>query len=562
MLLCGLFTAVALLFSACTVRIGDTGSEGTNGNGQDTQSANAGANPETGSATDNGADGNSGGQTGGNRSAPNSNDNGNSSTPSGAPPYEDPRGQRFVEFQRGFDRSHPFGSLNAFCEPHELPAEPLRATDSGISAEEINFVHLRTRIEELAFLGFAEDVGDVQEIFETFTTLVNENCGGVRGRRINLAEVEISAISATVGQDVENFRNAACIEATETLQGVILLNTTSFQGTGVLCVVEEHDAALIGSLPFPEEYMRRGGGKLVSLSASEDSYLRELARYLIRAGELDDSKVAVIAPNTPGQEEAVRTSLLNELRAGGVDVAVFEIIDCAGGNICLSGVSDAVQRMISEGVDTVFPTLNAISLPSFVSEMHAQGFRLGDIRFFNSDFNSQGNELVASKVADFGGDAAGKLYNGTLMLVSGDGGSFRKPEFTPAPFDEMCMRTFRLNAPKEIAINEYDPYDSQGHHKYVMVVMVCSIMRMALRAVYDAGVNPTRADIFAALERLGAVDAPSMLPATITPEKWSAADVFQATTFQFPCEVDGSGRGAAQSCLNPESGTGWIWPER
>ena len=258
----------------------------------------------------------------------------------------------------------------------------------------------------------------------------------------------------------------------------------------------------------------------------------------------------------------MRTSLLDELREGGVDVAVFEVIDCAGGNICLSGASDAVQRMISEGVDTVFPTLNAISLPSFISEMHAQGFRRGDIRIFNSDFNSQGNELVASKVADFGGESAGKLYNGTLMLVSGDVGNFRKPEFAPAPFDEMCMRTFGLNSPKGAAGNEYDPYDPQGHHKYVMVVMVCSIMRMALRAVYDAGANPTRADIFAALERLGAVDAPSMLPATITPEKWSAADVFQATTFQFPCEVDGTGRGVTQSCLNPDIDAGWIWPER
>ena len=297
MLLLGLFAAVALFFSACTVRIGDAGSEGTNGDSQSTQPTTAGANEQTGSASENGADENSGGQT--DSDAPSSNNNGNSSTPSEAPTYEDPRGQRFVEFQREFDRSHPFGSLDTFCKPHELPAEPLRATDAGISAEEINFVHLRTRIEEIAFLGFAEDVGDVQKIFETFTTLVNEDCGGVRGRRINLAEVEISAISATVGQDVENFRNAACIEATETLQGVVLLNTTSFQGTGVLCVVEEHDAALIGSLPFSEEYMQRGEGRLVSLSASEDSYLRELARYLIRAGELDDSTVAVIAPNTP-----------------------------------------------------------------------------------------------------------------------------------------------------------------------------------------------------------------------------------------------------------------------
>ncbi len=473
------------------------------------------------------------------------------------PVYDDPRGGRFAEFQLGFDRTHPFGGLDVFCKPHGPPSETLKSTDEGISGEEIKIVHLRTKIEEIAVLGFAEDVGDVQDIFEVFNEMVNTRCGGVWGRRVNLSEVEVSAISASVGQDIEALRNAACIEATEARDAVILLNTTSFQGTGVLCVVEEHNSALIGSLPFPEEYIERGQGRLITLSAAEDAYLKYLVHYLLGTGALEGRRVAVVTPNTPGQESAVRKSLLDELLSAGVDVPVYEVIDCAGGNICITGAREAVERMIAEDVDVLFPTLNAISLPSLISEMGTQGIKPGEIQIYNSDFNSQGNEVVASKVADFGGDIAGKLYDGTIMAVTGDVGIFRNPDFSPHAFEEMCMRTYRENSDSGA---DYDPARAAETHKYAMVSLVCSAFRTALRAIYDAGANPTRADIFSALESLGAVDVPSMLPSTLAPGKWSAADAYKTVTFRYQCDKEGIGLREVKSCLQPNEDVGWIWP--
>ena len=95
-----------------------------------------------------------------------------------------------------------------------------------------------------------------------------------------------------------------------------------------------------------------------------------------------------------------------------------------------------------------------------------------------------------------------------------------------------------------------------------MVVLVCSAFRTALRTLYDAGPNPSRDDIFSALENLGAVDVPSMLPASLSPGKWSAADAFQTVTFQYPCSVEGTGTGRAKTCLFPNSDIGWIWLDR
>ena len=460
--------------------------------------------------------------------------------------YADPRGGVFAEFQRGFDRDHPFGSLDAFCLPHGEAAEPRRATDAGIGAEAVTFAHLRTRIEEIIDLGFAAPVGDPTDMFDTFTRIVNERCGGVWGRRVDMRLVEAPALGFG-GTDIDTLRNAACIEVTEDHEAVVALNTTSFQGSALLCIAEEHDAAFIGNQALPEEYVRRGEGRMLTMATTLEGNLRALAGYLVAAGALEGRRVGVVAPNTPGEAEATEAALVATLEGAGVDVAVFDVLDCAGTSVCVGGMAESVQRMIEERVDVLFPTLNAISLPSYVTEMLAQGFGPGDVQFYNSDFNSHGNEVVAGLVVTFGGDPAGALYDGAVLLVHADAGRFREPDHREAAFDEMCMREYRENSPTG---EDYDPRDPAETGKYGMVGLVCTMYRVALRALYDAGPNPTRADVFAALENLGPVDVPGMLPSSLAPGKWAMGDSLLPVTFRYPCPFEGLGSGPGV-CLVP-----------
>ena len=249
----------------------------------------------------------------------------------GPPPnyYEDPRGGIFVDFQQGFDRDHPFGSLDAFCLPHDPPGEPRRATDAGIEADTITLVHMRSQIEELVDLGFAVPVGDPTDMFDTLTRVVNERCGGVWGRRIDLRLVEVSALGGG-GVDIDTLRNAACIEATENHDGVIVMNATTFAGTAQLCITEEHDSVLIGHEALPAEYLRRGGGRLLTTATTLEEILGALAKYVHDDGALEGRRVGVVAPNTPGEAEAVEGSLVASLQALGADVAVFDVLDCGG----------------------------------------------------------------------------------------------------------------------------------------------------------------------------------------------------------------------------------------
>lgn len=461
--------------------------------------------------------------------------------------YVDPRGGVFADFQRGFDRDHPFGSLDAFCFPHGDAAEPRRATDSGIGADTVTLAHVRTRIEEIVDMGFAAPVGDPTDMFDTFTRVVNERCGGVWGRRVDLRLVEVAALGVG-GVDIDTLRNAACIEATEEHEAVVLVNSTSFQGTAQLCVTEEHDSALITHQALPEEYVQRGGGRLLTTATTLETNLRALAEYLIDAGALDGARVGVVASNTPGEAAATEASLLATLRAAGVEVPVYDVLDCSGTSICIGGMAESVQRLMEEDVGVLFPTLNAVSLPAYVTEMVTQGFAPGDVRFYNSDFNSQGNEVVAGLIVTFGGEEAGALYDGTVLLVHGDAGRYRLPEYPAATaFDEMCMREYRENSPRG---EDYDPRDPLETNKHAMVGLVCSVYRVALRALYDAGPNPSRADVFAALENLGPVDLVSMLPGSLAPGKWTMGDSLLPVTFRYPCPFEDSGSDVG-ICLVP-----------
>ena len=467
--------------------------------------------------------------------------------PEGPPPniFNDPRDGIFDEYQASMDRGdHPFMQVDEFCQAHETAPNRV-STDAGIDADSISLVHMRAQLENLARIGFATDVGDPKEMFETFASVVNEQCGGVRGRMLVMHTLEHDPVSP----DVDNDQNADCIEAIEDLHGVILLNSSGFQGVATHCIVADHETAFLTVQPQPEEFIRGGEGRLVITTLTAEQSLSWLARDLIARGDLDGKTVGVAAPDVPGQHEAVQAGLVDALRDNGVNVAVFDTIGCAG-RICIEGVRDSVRNMREAGIDVFFNVLNTLSAPGYIAEMVNQGFQPGDVQFYASDFNSQAAELVASKTVQFGGEAAGALYNGAIILDARDTGSYRTEGYEPRAFNEMCNDTYGANSPSGTNHESEDRHD--GNSRYGMVSSVCTVMRIALRAIYDAGDNPTRADIYAALANLGPVDTNEMIPGSIYPGKPSIPDAIHNLVFEFPCTKP-YGFGDENVCLYPSN---------
>ena len=452
--------------------------------------------------------------------------------------FDEPRGDLFIDFHKTFDRSHPFQPLDVFCTATPDPDSPPQATDVGITEDSITIVHLRTKLEELEGIGFAVPVGDPIDMFEAFTKAINEDCNGIWGRQIDLRLVEVSALGGG-GEDIDTLRNQACIEATEDHNAVIVTNTTGFQGSAILCIAADHDTLFLTTQGNPREFHEQANGLLYSLSPVAEDSVVNMTQAIIDTGALDGKTIAVIWPDTPGQPETVQAGIIDVIEAAGYDIAVAEQIGCGGATTCREGNDIAVERMLEEGVDVVFPGLNVLSLPQFINEMVNQGYAPGDVQFYNSDFNSQAGDLVSGKVAQFGGDAAAEMYNGTIIIDDAPTGNFRSDDPVlsfNAPLNIMCNETYAANSAIGASHTRemYGSYDSA----YGMTSTVCTEMRMVARAIYDAGPNPTRQDIYTAFQNLGSVDIQHQLPATFGPDKFGAPDVVTELVFNFPCPGD------------------------
>ncbi|WP_420620334.1 hypothetical protein [Candidatus Poriferisocius sp.] len=296
-----------------------------------------------------------------------SDDSGEPSEPATEEPvdigFDEPRGDLFIDFHRTFDRSHPFQSLDVFCTATPDPDSPPQATDAGITEDSITIVHLRTKLEELEGIGFAVPVGDPIDMFEAFTKAINEDCNGIWGRQIDLRLVEVSALGGG-GEDIDTLRNQACIEATEDHNAVIVTNTTGFQGSAILCIASDHDTLFLTTQGNPREFHEQANGLLYSLSPVAEDSVVNMTQAIIDTGALDGKTIAVIWPDTPGQPETVQAGIIDVIEAAGYDIAVAEQIGCGGATTCREGNDIAVERMLEEGVDVVFPGLNVLSLPS------------------------------------------------------------------------------------------------------------------------------------------------------------------------------------------------------
>jgi hypothetical protein len=458
--------------------------------------------------------------------------------------YVDPRGGLHEEFQKTFDRStDPFSSVDEFCTAGEAPAEALESTDA-VSAEAITVVHLRTKLEDLEAIGFAVPVGNTTDMFETFVKVINEQCGGINGRQINLELVEVAATSANIDADRRN----ACIQATEDLQAPIVLNSSGFQGSALLCITEEHETILYTSTSGEDDWVDRSEGRLISYAPTLNENVRYLARYLGEQGVLEGKKIAVVTGDTPGQPEAIQAGLIDTLKDEyGIEVAQFDVIGCKGGSTCTDGTPTSVDGLLANDIDVLFPALNVISLPQYVKEMADKGITNGQIQMYQSNFNSQAGDLVSGQVVKFGGEAAGVLYNGTIAVDPAPSGIHRTPGFEKSAFNAMCEKTYAEN---NSTGDSWDQTVEEENTRAGMVGTVCHQVRAAARAIYHAGANPTRADLLEAFRNLGPIDANYMEPGVLTPDHRSGADVLYELKFNYPCTTATTPSGA---CFSVES---------
>jgi hypothetical protein len=431
------------------------------------------------------------------------------------------------------DRTGRFSKLDSYCEPAaDPPSEPPQAVDDGITADSVSIAFMRVTLEDLEAIGFGIPIGDTADQARKFVGIINDRCGGIYGRKLDLSIVEAPPL-APEGQDPSAIAQGACIKAAEDNNAVFAYSGTGWGGQGgASCLTNDHDTIYITTYNIADEDLDGAENRLYSTTHSSADGLEYLARVLDSEGAFEGKTIGVVHSDAPGDPEIVQAGLVDTLTELGHEPVRVSAIGCGGGNNCTTGIAESVTGMISDNVDVIFPLLNVISLPGYITEMVTQGVKPGDVQFYQSSYNAQSGDLVSSKVIAFGGEDAGNLYNKTEIIAPGQTGTFRLPGFEPGEYSEMCNREYQ-----EAGGDTYEADDPETNSSYGATTGTCTFIRIIARALDAAGPNPTREDLAAAVENLGAIDLGGV-NGSFAPGKYTAPDQLGKSIFNYPCPPD------------------------
>ncbi len=460
-------------------------------------------------------------------------------TPSGPPTTDPPAvepvldddadndsGVDVAAFREGFDRQHPFLRLDSFCSPEQEASYDPADVDRGVNGETVTVVHMSRRLEELALVGMTVPSNDPVPVFEAFVGLLNGECGGVRGRRIDLRHVEVAALGGA-GVDLDTLEAAACLEATVQVPAVIVVESGGVGDAAARCITLSNGTALVATRPHAADLLAEARGRLLSLALTAEAGMRAAVLAAEERGLLAGRSIAVVVGDLAGQPESVRTGLLASLVALGYEPDLH-ILGCEGTALCTVGLETAVSRMLAAGTEVVFPAVNLTSLPGLVDGMLRSG--LPGPSFVQSGLNGQSSTAVARNVATHAGPDAAAYYDGALLVDW-------LPEPLPDPFGATADDFGRMcNSEYARAAGIPRGEEAQpGSEAYALVTEACTMMRIVARAVYYAGENPRRRDIHHALEHLEAVDLAGMLPGSSDHGKYALPDVVRDSEYRYPC---------------------------
>lgn len=452
----------------------------------------------------------------------------------------------FEAFQNTFDRSHPFQPLERFCLSAEPVEDEPRATDTGITDQMITIVQIRTRLEELARIGMSIPPDESASALEVFVDLVNNECGGIFGRRIDLRIVEAPSLGGG-GVDLDTLQAAACIEATESMPAVLVVDMAGLGSSAVRCVAVDHDVGVVSTGSHPLDLIADADGALLTLSPASEVLLAATVRSAEERGLLSGRSIAVVVGDSAGQPDSVEDGLVRPLRWLGYE-PVLHLVGCEGSAACRLGRDTAVSRMVAAGADVVFPLLNLPSLPGLIGEMTRQ--EMPRPTFIQAGLNGQSGDVAARNVASFAGPAAGAFYDGALIVATQPTGSSRRSGSEIPSFDSMCNSEHARASGRPVGTT-FPPASDM----YRTVVEACAVIRIVARSIYDAGPDPRRRDVVHALEHLGPVDLPGMLPATSGHRKHALPDGTLDLEYGYPCGPDPVDPGETDlGCIVPVGG--------
>ena len=400
-----------------------------------------------------------------------------------------------------------------------------QATGPGITENSVSIVNIKTSNDELKALSFEDFSGDTSEIFSVFIKILNEECGGFHGRRIDFQEITTFPLEA-FDIDTPTLSTIACLNATKDIPSVIVIDISQFSGPLENCIVNEQKTALVTTKVSSDQNAISSDNRLLIDSFTAKQAFSLMLMFAEEKGLLTNRSIAIVADDSFGNFESVVTELLEPLRELNYDPE-FHFLNCEGGIFCNIGIEKTIDAFIENPPDVLFPTLNPVSLPELLTQMISNAIPKPQI--IQSGFNQQDDERSTNHIFNYGGSEVASYYDGTIIFSHPYVVNQRIFESQFSPFEEMCIEEY--SRVSDLDQHLIDPRRSET------VFKICSITRYIARALYDAGVNPNRRRIHESLSSLGPVDSPGLSFGSFTLEKPTRPSSIQHMEYQFPCVI-------------------------
>lgn len=433
------------------------------------------------------------------------------------------------------NRTNPFmPSANKFCvKKGNVATAALKANPGmGYTESTITIGHLRSDLDKLVPFGIYVDHGNMVETTRVFTDIINNVCGGIRGRKLTVIDKGYHPAVATQ-------RDSVAQQLWDDYKPAAAYTTSGWTGPGVQFLVKDVKVPLVTGEGGSLSLMRTGN------YFSFGSYPAEVGvnALMDSLGNMKALKstdiVGVVSPETDGIAAGVQPLITARLKKLGIKPQNihFAQITCTGkATGQCAGKPELAAKFKAAGMDAT----NGVYIPIGVGSseilpvMEAMASAGVDFRVsYSTGLANAAGDTQANTMCSKGATSAGCL--GFLKTRFLDW-TFAGPHRTLTkldPFTQMCVDEY--NKGYGLTANGAATVLANNPVRIGMIGSVCAALRIIAAGIWAAGDNPKRADISKGIRTLGDIDFRFALPATTRPGKpWFAKDMFWQKG-QAPC---------------------------
>lgn len=331
---------------------------------------------------------------------------------------------------------------------------------------------------------------------KTYVKEIND-AGGINGRTIDARIEKFNPL------DPADMR-AKCKDWTTSGEVFAVVDTGKWYDDNQLCLTEEGHLPLISSWTTVTDWTERGEPYLWWTGPDQADVVLNLVPWGIRQGLLGpDTKFAVLAADRAGDKLAVDDYLLPALRAQGLTPTVVDTITASVDDpaTAQSQAKSAVNRLKSEGVETVIPLLPVNAFRAYLSAAKAQQYAP---KLMLSDYEGSVNTALGLAEFQFPDLLSGQLGTTVYTLSSEDddrpANGLEGPGYSPEALS--CWQTYQRYNPKLLKDAPY--IEAQGP-----TMRWCDSIRLTAAALDAAGRTLNRRTFIQALGVLS--DQPSAI---------------------------------------------------